>query len=243
VIAESRSRISRVYFPHGGIISCVVELENGWAIETGMIGKDGVFGAAQALDSKVSLHKLVVQVPCVASVVNADHLKAVAQSSSDFLSLLIKYEQFCSAKCSRRRPATPSTMSNSACVSGSWGCTISPALNCRWHRTFWHRWWACSEQAWVALQNNCSRKDWSPIVGARWLFWTLISSSAARANVTRLFENYMRRSSGQRVRRHCEAIRAPAFSPRSSSCKRSYIHRHGAGWHERKVFDHTAADR
>jgi len=119
VIAESRSRISRVYSPHGGIISCVVELENGWAIETGMIGKDGVFGAAQALDSKVSLHKVVVQVPCVASVVNADHLKAVAQSSSDFLSLLIKYEQFCSAKCSRRRPATPSTMSNSACVSGS----------------------------------------------------------------------------------------------------------------------------
>jgi CRP-like cAMP-binding protein len=94
VIAESRSRVSQVYFPHAGILSCVVELENGWSIESGMIGKDGVFGAAQALDGKVSLHKVVVQVPGAASVVSADHLKAVVQSSPDFLSLLIKYEQF-----------------------------------------------------------------------------------------------------------------------------------------------------
>jgi len=44
VIAESRSHVSHVYFPHSGILSCVVELENGSAIESGMIGKDGVFG-------------------------------------------------------------------------------------------------------------------------------------------------------------------------------------------------------
>jgi CRP-like cAMP-binding protein len=94
VIAESRSRVSQVYFPHEGILSCVVELENGWSIESGMIGKDGVFGAAQALDDKLSLHKVVVQVPGIASVVSAGHVKAVAQSSPDFLSLLIKYEQF-----------------------------------------------------------------------------------------------------------------------------------------------------
>jgi CRP-like cAMP-binding protein len=94
VIAESRSRVSQVYFPHSGILSCVVELENGWAIESGMIGKDGVFGAAQAIDGKLSLHKVVVQVPGVASVVNADQLKAVAQSSPEFLSLLVKYDQF-----------------------------------------------------------------------------------------------------------------------------------------------------
>jgi CRP-like cAMP-binding protein len=94
VIAESRSRVSQVYFPHSGILSCIVELENGWSIESGMIGKDGVFGASQALDDKLSLHKVVVQVPGLASVVSARHLKAVAQSSPDFLSLLIKYDQF-----------------------------------------------------------------------------------------------------------------------------------------------------
>jgi CRP-like cAMP-binding protein len=94
VLAESRGRVNHVYFPHGGIISCVVELGNGSAIESGMIGNDGVFGVGQALNDKVSLHKVNVQVPGWATVVNADHLRGVAQSSPDFLTLLMKYEQF-----------------------------------------------------------------------------------------------------------------------------------------------------
>ena len=94
VIAESRQRVQNVYFPHGGILSCVVELESGWAIESGMIGKDGVFGASSALDSKVSLHKVMVQVPGSATIVEAEHLKAVAQSSPALLTLLMKYEVF-----------------------------------------------------------------------------------------------------------------------------------------------------
>jgi CRP-like cAMP-binding protein len=94
VVAESRQQVSKVYFPHSGILSCVVELRDGGAIETGMIGNDGEFGAAQALNNKVSLHTVTVQVPGPASVVDADHVKAVAQSSPEFLSLLMKYEQF-----------------------------------------------------------------------------------------------------------------------------------------------------
>jgi hypothetical protein len=48
VLAETHQRIEKVYFPHTGIISCVVELKGGGAIETGMIGNDGNFGASQA---------------------------------------------------------------------------------------------------------------------------------------------------------------------------------------------------
>jgi CRP-like cAMP-binding protein len=94
VLAESRQRVDQVYFPHGGILSCVVELEDGSAIESGMIGNDGVFGTTQALDDKVCLHKVVVQVPGTATVVDANHLKAVTQSSPELLALLIKYEEF-----------------------------------------------------------------------------------------------------------------------------------------------------
>jgi CRP-like cAMP-binding protein len=94
VLAESRQRVERVYFPHAGILSAVVELEDGWTIETGMIGKDGVFGAGLALDDKLSLNKVMVQVPGQASVVDAEHLKAVAQSSPELLKLLVKYETF-----------------------------------------------------------------------------------------------------------------------------------------------------
>jgi DNA-binding transcriptional regulator YhcF (GntR family) len=36
--------------------------------------------AIQAVDGRVSLHKVVVQVPGLATVVDAEHLKAVTQS-------------------------------------------------------------------------------------------------------------------------------------------------------------------
>ena len=53
VLAETHHRIEKVYFPHSGIISCIVQLKRGDAIQTGMIGNDGAFGAGQALDDRI----------------------------------------------------------------------------------------------------------------------------------------------------------------------------------------------
>jgi CRP-like cAMP-binding protein len=93
-LAETHQRVEKVYFPHTGIISCVVELVGGGAIETGMIGNDGAFGGAQALDDKVSLNQVVVQVAGTASVVTSDLIREVADDIPAFRGLLIKYEQF-----------------------------------------------------------------------------------------------------------------------------------------------------
>src|SRR5882757_9055063 len=98
VLAESRQRVREVYFPHGGILSSVVELKTGWGIEVGMIGKDGVFGGAQAMDDRMSLNKIMVQVPGWASVVDAEVVKDVAASSPEFRGLLVEYDQFLSAQ-------------------------------------------------------------------------------------------------------------------------------------------------
>jgi CRP-like cAMP-binding protein len=94
VLAETHQRIQKVYFPHTGIISCAVELVGGGAIETGMIGKDGEFGASQALDDKVSLNHVVIQVPGTASVIDSDRIKEMANDLPAFRGLLVKYEQF-----------------------------------------------------------------------------------------------------------------------------------------------------
>jgi CRP-like cAMP-binding protein len=94
VLAETHARIDKVYFPHGGIISCVVETIGGGAIETGMIGNDGVFGASQALDDKVSLNHVVTQVPGAASVISSDQLREAADEIEEVRGLLMKYEQF-----------------------------------------------------------------------------------------------------------------------------------------------------
>lgn len=94
VLAESHARIEKVYFPHTGVISCVVETIGGGAIETGMIGNDGVFGASQALDDKVSLNHVVMQVSGDVSVISSDLLREAADAIPSFRGLLVKYDQF-----------------------------------------------------------------------------------------------------------------------------------------------------
>jgi CRP-like cAMP-binding protein len=94
VLARTHELVEKVYFPHSGIISCVVELGDGGAIETGLIGSDGEFGAGHALDDKVSLNHVVIQVAGVASVINTYRLRELADRHPLFRKLLINYEQF-----------------------------------------------------------------------------------------------------------------------------------------------------
>lgn len=93
VLAEPGGSVRRVYFPHSGVISLVVELDTGEAIETAMVGRDGAFNAASALDGKVSLNKGIVQLAGVASVMKVDQLRSLADEFKPFRSLLIRHEQ------------------------------------------------------------------------------------------------------------------------------------------------------
>jgi CRP-like cAMP-binding protein len=94
ILAETHQRIEKVYFPHSGIISCVVETAGGGAIETGMIGRDGEFGASHALDEKLSLSHVVMQVPGDASVMSSNRFRATADEQPSLRALIVKYEQF-----------------------------------------------------------------------------------------------------------------------------------------------------
>lgn len=93
VVMEAGGRVERVYFPHSGVISLVVDLSVGEIIETAMIGRDGVFNAASALDGKVSLNKAIVQLAGEASAINVSKFRAIADNNPAFRSLVIRHEQ------------------------------------------------------------------------------------------------------------------------------------------------------
>jgi CRP-like cAMP-binding protein len=93
VLAESGDKIDRVYFPHSGVISLVVELSVGDMIETAMVGRDGAFNAGSALDGKVSLNKAIVQVAGFASTMDVDKLRSIANKHESFRAILIRHEQ------------------------------------------------------------------------------------------------------------------------------------------------------
>jgi hypothetical protein len=50
ILFESGALIERAYFPHNAMISLVVPLRRGGAIETAVVGGDGVAGASSAID-------------------------------------------------------------------------------------------------------------------------------------------------------------------------------------------------
>jgi CRP-like cAMP-binding protein len=94
VLAETHESVESVYFPHSGIISCVVELIGGGAIEAGLIGKDGEFGASQALDDKISLSHVVVQLDGTASLMSSNRLREKVNTFPGFRKVLMQYDQF-----------------------------------------------------------------------------------------------------------------------------------------------------
>jgi CRP-like cAMP-binding protein len=93
VLYEASSTINRVFFPHAGVVSLVVELASGEMIEAAMIGREGVVGGLAALDSKISISRAIVQIAGAASVVDVDHVRHLAQQSVNFRTTLIKHEQ------------------------------------------------------------------------------------------------------------------------------------------------------
>jgi CRP-like cAMP-binding protein len=93
VLFETGGAISRIFFPHSGIVSLVVELASGEMIEAAMIGREGVVGGLAALDTNVSVSRAVVQVAGAASVVEVDLVRRIAEQSGAFRTTLIKHEQ------------------------------------------------------------------------------------------------------------------------------------------------------
>jgi hypothetical protein len=63
-------------------------------VQTGMVGRDGVIGAAQALDDKVSVNKMIVQLPGTASVIDCDRLRDAILSGNGIRKLFAAHDQF-----------------------------------------------------------------------------------------------------------------------------------------------------
>ena len=82
VLADPGDDIRSVYFPHSGIISFMVELIDGAVVQTAMVGRDGVVGAAQVLDGKKSINKIIVQVPGTASMIDRGPLELLENGSA-----------------------------------------------------------------------------------------------------------------------------------------------------------------
>src|SRR5260221_11554568 len=93
VLFEAGDLIDRVYFPHSGILSLVVDLSRGQTIEAAMIGRDSLLGGSSALDGLVSLNKSIVQLAGTGVTLDIARFREVAEKRPDFRTKLIRHEQ------------------------------------------------------------------------------------------------------------------------------------------------------
>jgi CRP-like cAMP-binding protein len=61
IVCEAGGILKHAYFPQGGVLSLLTVLENGSAIETANIGREGAFGLFAAMCSRVSFNRCLVQ--------------------------------------------------------------------------------------------------------------------------------------------------------------------------------------
>jgi CRP-like cAMP-binding protein len=94
VLFEAGDTVEAIYFPHTGLVSIVVDLASGEMIETAMLGRDSLVGGSAAVGDGIALHRAVVQVETVASVVDVGTLRGLAQESHTFHDTVARHREF-----------------------------------------------------------------------------------------------------------------------------------------------------
>ncbi|HZZ33829.1 MAG TPA: Crp/Fnr family transcriptional regulator [Phenylobacterium sp.] len=75
LLYEPGDRINAIYFPHDGVISLMTLMENGAAIESATIGREGALGLMAAVRTRQSLSRAIVQTPTRAARIGTAQLR------------------------------------------------------------------------------------------------------------------------------------------------------------------------
>lgn len=93
VLYESGAQVEHVYFPHGGMISLLVVMQNGKAIETATVGREGVVGAMAGLGLYTSIVRAEVQLPMAATKIAAARFRQAVAASPEIEHLCIAFNE------------------------------------------------------------------------------------------------------------------------------------------------------
>jgi CRP-like cAMP-binding protein len=74
LLYDPGDRIDGIYFPHDGVISLMTLMENGAAIESATIGREGAYGLSAAAAPRQSLGRVIVQTPTRAARIAAGQM-------------------------------------------------------------------------------------------------------------------------------------------------------------------------
>ena len=88
---EPNDPLEFVYFPNAGMVSLVIETEDGRTVEVGEVGKEGFAGIPAAVGMRKSQVREVVQIAGDGFRVRVDELQRALRSSPQLQQMLIRY--------------------------------------------------------------------------------------------------------------------------------------------------------
>jgi CRP-like cAMP-binding protein len=92
MLLQARTPIENVYFPLGGMVSLLAVMQNGDAIETGIVGREGVVGGSVANGNGHSFGQATVQVDGKALKIARKPFAEVCQKSPAIRDLAIRFQ-------------------------------------------------------------------------------------------------------------------------------------------------------
>ena len=93
LLYDPGDRIDHVYFPHDGVISLMTLMENGAAIESATIGREGALGLMAAVAPRQSLSRAIVQTPTRAARIRAEQLHDAWEKSPRIRDLIDRHNE------------------------------------------------------------------------------------------------------------------------------------------------------
>ena len=110
VIHGAGDEVQHVYFPHDGMVSLLAVMQNGKAIETATVGREGLVGAMAGLGLYTSMVRAVVQLPMVTSRVSVARFRQAVDAHKTIERTCIRYNEVLlsqariTAACNARHP-------------------------------------------------------------------------------------------------------------------------------------------
>jgi len=93
VVCEAGGHLRHAYFPQGSVLSLLTVLENGSAIETANIGREGAFGLFAAMYSRVSFNRCIVQLEGHIVRCPIELLQSEFRNSEQVRNLFVSYSE------------------------------------------------------------------------------------------------------------------------------------------------------
>jgi CRP-like cAMP-binding protein len=93
IVCEAGGLLKHAYFPQGIVLSLLTVLENGSAIETANIGREGAFGLFAAMYSRVSFNRCLVQLEGAMVRCPIEVLRSEFKRSEHVRDLFVSYSE------------------------------------------------------------------------------------------------------------------------------------------------------